>query len=367
MKVFELKKRKSLSHAIHAIALVEKPAIETDFIYLSVEGKKAETNIFLSEEKGLIYSPVLIPNQRIDRVNENTGEPYQIFFSKETIEEAAYDLMKAKTPLSSFNEEHSDKVIDATNVVELWLVDGKNDKSTSLGFNVPEGTLMAGIKVDDPETREKIKLGKIKGISIEGLFQDFELVEEDGKQINLNKQVMNKIETYLEKSNTLLSKLLGEKPEGKVKLGMVQVDENTVLYFEGDSVEEGDRVFTDAEMTTPASGEFVVDGVRHVIVEGVAVTVESVEEEEMKKKEEMAEVQMKQIEATVKLSESHEALKKENAELTEKLTKLSEQVAKHAELLKRVEESESKGKVELAAQPVIESKANEYLNNRKYY
>lgn len=367
MKVFELKKRKSLSHAIHAIALVEKPAIETDFIYLSVEGKKAETNIFLSEEKGLIYSPVLIPNQRIDRVNENTGEPYQIFFSKETIEEAAYDLMKAKTPLSSFNEEHSDKLIDATNVVELWLVDGKNDKSTSLGFNVPEGTLMAGIKVDDPETREKIKLGKIKGISIEGLFQDFELVEEDGKQINLNKQVMNKIETYLEKSNTLLSKLLGEKPEGKVKLGMVQVDENTVLYFEGDSVEEGDRVFTDAEMTTPASGEFVVDGVRHVIVEGVAVTVESVEEEEMKKKEEMAEVQMKQIEATVKLSKALEAEKKKSAELSEKVTELSEQVAKHAELLKRVEESESKGKVELAAQPVIESKANEYLNNRKYY
>ena len=250
----------------------------------------------------------------------------------------------------------------------MWLVDGKNDKSTSLGFNVPEGTLMAGIKVDDPETREKIKLGKIKGISIEGLFQDFELVEEDGKQINLNKQVMNKIETYLEKSNTLLSKLLGEKPEGKVKLGMVQVDENTVLYFEGDSVEEGDRVFTDAEMTTPASGEFVVDGVRHVIEEGVAVTVESVEEEEeLKKKEEMAEVQMKKIEATVKLSKALEAEKKKSAELSEKVIELSEQVAKHAELLKRVEESESKGKVELAAQPVTESKANEYLNNRKYY
>jgi len=353
MKVFELKKRKDLSHAIHAIALVEHPAIEHDFIYLSVQGKKAETNIYLSEEKGLIYSPVLIPNQKIDRVNEATGERYQIFFSKETIEESAYDLMKAKTPLSSFNKEHNstDKV-DATNIVELWLVDKDNDKSKSLGFDLPEGTLMAGIKVDDPETRENIKLGKIKGISIEGLFEDFQLVEENGNPINLNKQTMSKIEESLEKNNTLLSKIIeGLTPSKKTKLGMVQVDEETTLYFDGDSVNEGDMVYTDEAMSVPANGTFDVNGVRHVIEAGTVQKVEAIESDDLKKKEDemMAEVQMKQVEATVKLSEKCESLEKENKELSTKLSKVEDQLEKHATLLKRVEEAQSERTTKLNA------------------
>lgn len=338
MKVFELKKRKSLKHAIQAIALVENPAIEEDFIYLSIEGKKAKSNIFLAEEKGIIYSPVLIPEQRIKRVTDS-GEVYEIFFSKETIEEAAHDMMKAKTPLSEFNEEHTDKVINQTNVVELWIVDDpKQDKATKLGFDVVAGTLMAGIKVDDEETRQKIKDKKIKGISIEGLFEDFELVEES---THLNNQIMNKLEKTVDE---LVTKLKSIVPTSTPKLTSIQVDENTILYTEGD-FSEGVMVYTDEAMTVPAIGEYTVEGRKLTIAEGGSLV--SIEEaaapEEMST--ELAEAQAK---ATLALNEKVTALEKENAELKEvnatfktELSTVKELAGKNAVLLAKVEAAES--------------------------
>lgn len=365
MKVFELKKRKGLSHAIHAIALVENPAIETDFIYLSVEGKKAQSNIFLSEEKGIIYSPVLIPEQRIERINDTTGEVYQIYFSAETIEEAAHDLMKAKTPLSEFNEEHnSHDKIDATNVVELWLVeDPEKDKAITLGFKVPKGTLMAGIKVDNEEARAKIKAGKIKGISIEGLFEDFNLVEET----QLNTNIMSKLEKTVDE---LVTKLKAIIPNPKTKLASIQIDEETTLHTEGE-FEEGAMVYTDAEMTIPASGTYEVEGRRMVISEGTLASIEEVVAEEMNEATQLAEAQ---AEATIALNEKITALEKENAELKEvnasfktELSEVKELAEKNATLLSKVEEAEKEiSKVTLSVEDKP-SALNNFLNNRKHY
>lgn len=357
MKVYELKKSKNLSHAIHAIALVEKPAIETDFIYLSVDGQKALSNLYLAEEKGIIYSPVLIPEQRIKRVNPNTNEVYEIFFSAETIEESAYDMMKAKEPLSEFNKEHSNEKIDRTNIVELWIVeDPEKDKATALGFDVPKGTLMTGIKVENEETKEAIKLGKIKGISIEGLFQDFDLVEENGKQVNLNKSEMTELTEEAKKQTSLLTKLAAFL-EPKVKLASVQIDEETTLYTEGDFV-EGAMVYTDEAMSVPASGSYEVDGRRLVISEGALTAIESVESEELKKKEEeMNEVTLKAAEAVVKLTEDLEALQAENESLKVQLKAVEEKAEKHEVLLSKVEEAENeKAKVNLSTQVNKDSK-----------
>jgi hypothetical protein len=44
------------------------------------------------------------------------------------------------------------------------------DKSTSLGFNVPEGTWMTSYKINDKETWQKIKNGDLNGYSIAGNF-----------------------------------------------------------------------------------------------------------------------------------------------------------------------------------------------------
>jgi hypothetical protein len=53
-----------------------------------------------------------------------------------------------------------------------------------MGFDVPEGTLMRGYKIDNDAVWNEIKLGNIKGLSIEGqLFPE---------EVKLNKHDMNK-------------------------------------------------------------------------------------------------------------------------------------------------------------------------------
>ena len=365
MKVFELKKKKSLSHAIHAIALVEKPAIETDFIYLSIDGKKAESNIYLSEEKGIIYSPVLIPNQRIKRLNENTGEVYEIFFSKETIEEAAYDMMTAKTPLDQFNEEHTDKKINGTNVVELWLVDDPAmDKATKLGFNVVAGTLMAGIKVTDEEAKEKIRLGKIKGISIEALFNEFELTEENGQKVELNTNtIMNKLEQKIDSLMTKLSEIVGAEKAPETKLASEKSDKG--MLYTADAFQEGEMVYTDEAMTMNADGEYMVGNQKYVIDAGVLVAREMVEQVEEQMPSQPTRMAEENAKATIALNEKVISLERENETLKTELTAIKESVEKHSVLLKAVEESKPESLTKLSAEP--ESSVVTYLNNRKKY
>ena len=58
-------------------------------------------------------------------------------------------------------------------VVESWIVEDKvQDKSAKYDFNVPVGTWMVSMKVDNDEVWNKVKLGEIKGFSIEGFFAD---------------------------------------------------------------------------------------------------------------------------------------------------------------------------------------------------
>ena len=81
-------------------------------------------------------------------------------------------------------------------VVESWLVDNpKMDKSVNYGLNVPKGTWMVSMKVNNDEIwNDYVKTGKVKGFSIEGFFSD---------QANRPKE---QIEEELE-ANTLLNKI----------------------------------------------------------------------------------------------------------------------------------------------------------------
>jgi len=56
-------------------------------------------------------------------------------------------------------------------VVESWIKMGE-DKGMNFGFDLPDGTWMIGVKVDDDSTWEAVKQGAVKGFSIEGYFAD---------------------------------------------------------------------------------------------------------------------------------------------------------------------------------------------------
>lgn len=152
---------------VEAISIVENPAIEEDFIALKdQEIRLAE----IDKEKKILMGALLVPNKPIYRKNKD-GE-YYIYFSKETIEKASQLYLK-KGHQSNSTLEHNHEINGLT-LVESWIVeDEKLDKSRKYGFDVPVGTWMGSVKVDNDDVwNEYVKTGKVKGFSIEGYFAD---------------------------------------------------------------------------------------------------------------------------------------------------------------------------------------------------
>jgi|TARA_Y100000289_G_scaffold11082_1_gene10201 hypothetical protein len=153
---------------IEAVSLVHSPAIEENFIALNKQ------EILLAEvdkEKRILMGAALVPNKQIYRKNDKTGDEYYIYFSKDTVRKAS-ELFFKRSNHKNATYEHK-QPIKGTTIVESWIVENtKKDKSAHYGLNVPEGTWMISMKIDDEELYKEAKEGTIKGFSIEGYFAD---------------------------------------------------------------------------------------------------------------------------------------------------------------------------------------------------
>lgn len=183
MKLYELKVEDEGVDEVFAISLVESPAIESDFIYF-----EKEEVVFASvdKEQQMLVGAILIPDKKILRV-DGEGQPYHVFLTKDTIKQVAQNyLMKKYTDKATL--EH-DKKIKGVHLVESWIKEGKLDKSSRYGLSVPEGTWMGMFKItDDNLWRDYVKTGKVKGFSIEGLFEH-KLIQASKEEILLSKDI----------------------------------------------------------------------------------------------------------------------------------------------------------------------------------
>ena len=183
---------------IEAISIVESPAIESDFVALnSQEIKLAE----IDKEKKILLGALLIPNKPIYR-NGDEGE-YYIFFSKETIVKASQMYLKNGYQNKS-TLEHA-QALKGLTLVESWIVEDEvQDKSRKYGLNVPIGTWMGAVKVNNDEIwQEYVKTNKVKGFSIEGYFADKmerpkEKIKED---LSEDDKIIKEIVTILTEQN----------------------------------------------------------------------------------------------------------------------------------------------------------------------
>jgi len=183
---------------IEAISIVESPAIESDFIALnSQEIKLAEIN----KEKKILLGALLIPNKPIFRTGEE-GD-YYIFFSKETIVKASQMYLKNGYQNNSTLEH--DQTLSGLTLVESWIVqDKQKDKTALYNLDVPIGTWMGAVKVNNEEVwNEYVKTNKVKGFSIEGYFADKmespkEKIKED---LSTEDKILNKIVNILKSNN----------------------------------------------------------------------------------------------------------------------------------------------------------------------
>ena len=155
---------------LKTVSLVSDPAIQINWIKFN---KQSEIKLAIqNEDKRIIFTPVLIPNQLIYR--NIAGEEFNLMFDKETIELVEQKWVKDNLS-STVDIEHSSKLIEGVTFFESVLLNNERF-ATAKGFEVlPEGTWFLTGKVESDEVWTKIKSGEVNGVSIDGLFKTAEV------------------------------------------------------------------------------------------------------------------------------------------------------------------------------------------------
>lgn len=264
---------------MYKISLVDKPAIEENFLYFSKEEKKLH---FADEEKRELVGPIMIPNKPILRFSPDRGY-YNVQFTPEIIKEIMYKYSKDGL-FNSFGINHAFDTHDVV-MLEVWMKESDNDKSRDYGYDLPNGTVFVKTKIESDELFKAIKDGEINGFSIEieaniepsknkEEMNEFSFAKELGK---MEAQFESTIETMLSRIEALEA-ANEQLTEQLSNFSVVTEEESTATEATEEVFEEvSEETAVELEMNeeTPSETEEVVN--EEMSAEGE--TVENVEEE----------------------------------------------------------------------------------------
>ena len=187
---------------IEAISVVSAPAIEENFLALKNEEQIRLAEV--SKEKRILMGAALIPDRPIYR--KNGEQEFYIFFSKETVSKASQMYLKAGNQ-GQATMEHTEEKLEGMTVVESWIIeDSVHDKSRKYGLDLPLGTWMVSMKIDNDDIWDNyVKQNKIVGFSIEGYFADRlnnKVKENKTDQLTEEDKLLKNIIDVLKESNT---------------------------------------------------------------------------------------------------------------------------------------------------------------------
>lgn len=169
LPIYELRIQEDLADdaEVSFVALVDKPAIQKDFLVFN-EQKLAFA--IQDEEQHIISGPLMLADEPIIRNNAKYGQHF-IKFSAETIKEIAIKFSK-KGYQKNVNLMHDDNMqLDGLVMFESFIVDSKRGIKPMNGFeDVKDGSWFGSFYVENPQAWDLIKQGKVKGFSVEGMF-----------------------------------------------------------------------------------------------------------------------------------------------------------------------------------------------------
>lgn len=195
LPIYELKIKPSDDAIVTAVALVEDPAIESNFITFS----KTEDIAFAADDERMeLIGAGFIPNQKIYRRSKE-GFEYEVFASPETVRAFTQEFFK-RGYQNNVNLNHT-SLPSGCYIYQCWITDKALGISAPKGIDVPDSTMIFGMKCENPETWKSIKSGEFKGFSIEGIF---ELIEADFSKKDIDEaQVLDMLQSL----NNIIDKL----------------------------------------------------------------------------------------------------------------------------------------------------------------
>lgn len=150
---------------VDAVALVEAPAIERNFMAFSDAVK-----LTFNEERRIVSGPAMLADYPIYRRNDTYGEHY-VVFDKEQIQAIANRFL-AKGYAKSFNLFHDpEQTTDGVSVLNSFVTDEQMGILPMKGYeDAKEGSWFLSAKINDDAIWQKVKDGEIQGFSVEGMF-----------------------------------------------------------------------------------------------------------------------------------------------------------------------------------------------------
>jgi hypothetical protein len=161
-----------------AIALVDEPAIQRTWQMFNSQKHLFKAN----PDKKIISGFLMVADLPIYRRDEKRGE-YYVVFDKPTIEKIVNKFFRNGFT-SSVNKMH-DKPVEGVYMFESMVIDSQRGIKTPTGYDeAPEGSWFGSFKVDNEQIwNDFIKTGTFKGFSVEGIFDEKYLGEEEEQVI----------------------------------------------------------------------------------------------------------------------------------------------------------------------------------------
>ena len=100
---------------VDAISVVKFPAIEENFVFFNQDFLSLAK---IDEEKKQLVGAVLIPEKRIPRLDKETNEEYDVFFTKETIKELVDRLTTIENEIKLLQEDKKTLISDFSSRID---------------------------------------------------------------------------------------------------------------------------------------------------------------------------------------------------------------------------------------------------------
>ena len=264
---------------LFGLSFVDNPAIQVELHAFKAEQQKV---FFSSHEKREVVSPVLIPNQLI--IREAMGIPYYMRASEETIKKI-YEKYMLSGNWNNFTYMHenmeldiSERVQDGVYLQRLWIIEDEklDDANTKYGFSLPKGTLMMKCKVQNRQIWSEIREGKLRGISLEALFDKVntnKALQITYSKMKTNLELFSKFIAFLNEVSQEADNVADEAKKDETNSGVVELkyyldDEH---YFTVD----GEGIVRDENLNPIEEGEYLLADGSIIVVGGGSKFIET--------------------------------------------------------------------------------------------
>jgi hypothetical protein len=386
------------------IALVDEPAIESDWIAFSKKDnqfnfsttgdnfKLISRNFSIeSEDKRIISGYAMIADLEIPRYDEVRGT-YNVVFRKEAIEKIWLNFQRNNLNTNTNIMHQTNEFAKGVFVCESVFIDSERGAKAHEGFEQEaDGSWFISMKIENDEVWKQVKEGAFKGFSIEGRFTEepdsFTKIKEIINTNKMSKQTLkDRLKEYFSanpEDANIINEVVNEKFE------TAKLVDGTDITVEP-AIEVGAAVVVmDADGNPIAApiGEYELEDGRVIVVEveGVIAMVnepevdveEPIVEEPMAEEDAQGQKVKRIIESIVSekifgiekdakfLKEENEVLKAEMVELTEKFKAFISEQSENFESLKTFSKEVFDELLDEPVQTPIKEKFNPFKSEKK--